>query len=66
MRWAWGILVVCLILIGLLVWAMIVQHQECVDKGGKMVGTGEYTTTIINTGNGVFVPVESETLECTK
>lgn len=66
MRWAWVFFVACLVLSGLLVWAMIVASEECAASGGKLVGTGEYTTTFINAGNGVLVPMQTETLECTK
>ncbi len=68
----WGDFFIVLLIAGslvfscLLVWAVIEQHKECDSRGGKMVGTGEYTTTVVNTGNGVLVPVQSENIECTK
>lgn len=38
-------------------------YQECASRGGQMVGTGRYTTTLVLVGK-VLVPTRTEISEC--
>ncbi|MFP3721319.1 hypothetical protein, partial [Niallia circulans] len=61
-----GLLIaIIFILLGIAVVAAIKENNECNAKGGKMVGTGEYSTTFVLSGK-VMVPVTNENLECSR
>lgn len=52
-----GVLVLC-------IYAMYQASEDCEERGGEMVGTGEYTTTFIQSGN-TMIPMQSEKYACT-
>lgn len=60
------LIVVCVLLAGLLIVGTYLEHKDCTESGGKMEGTGSYSTVIAPAGNGVFVPITSEETECRK
>lgn len=43
----------------------IKESDKCSAKGGKMVGTGVYTTTYVASGK-VMIPITSEIMKCSK
>ena len=46
-------------IIALVIFANYSQVKDCHEKGGQIVGTGEYSYTYINSGNALIpVPVE--------
>ncbi|PDZ29155.1 hypothetical protein CON85_07990 [Bacillus toyonensis] len=60
-----SLIVICFILIILAVVGFFITMKECHDKGGKMVGTGEYTTTTQIVNNQVIVST-TENMVCDK
>ncbi|QFR56299.1 hypothetical protein PPK15_gp86 [Bacillus phage 000TH010] len=60
------LIIVCVLLAGLLIVGTVLEHKDCAKSGGKMEGTGNYTTTWASVGNGTMVPVTSEEMECRK
>lgn len=69
MKFVMGIIItsiaLCVGLIGLAVYMGIQEDKNCEAKGGKMVGTGKYQTTLVMAGK---TPVIShyEIVKCTK
>lgn len=65
----WLAYAMCFITAILMVWIIIATFftvSDCHQKGGEMVGTGEYTTHMISAGDGVFTTFETENTECSK
>lgn len=60
-----SLLVICFILLILAFIGFCISVKECHDKGGKMVGTGEYTTTTQIVNNQVIVSA-TENMICDK
>ncbi|MGN4543840.1 hypothetical protein [Bacillus cereus group sp. MYBK95-2] len=60
-----SLIVICFILIILACVGFFITVKECHDKGGKMVGTGEYTTTTQIINNQVIVST-TENMVCDK
>ncbi|MDN4875678.1 hypothetical protein QYM23_22955 [Bacillus cereus] len=60
-----SLIVICFILIILVFVGFFITIKECHDKGGKMVGTGEYTTTTQIINNQVTVST-TENMVCDK
>ncbi|HEQ3528005.1 hypothetical protein P5815_21875 [Bacillus cereus] len=60
-----SLIVICFILIILALVGFFITMKECNDKGGKMVGTGEYTTTTQIINNQVIVST-TENMVCDK
>jgi len=52
-------------LIALYIYVVVVEHNDCRDKGGQIEGAGEYQTTYVMSGK-VMVPVTNEITECSK
>jgi uncharacterized membrane protein len=56
-----------IILLGICIYAIFAEYNECEAKGGEMIGTGEYytTTTMVMSGK-VLVPITQthEEVEC--
>lgn len=60
-----SLIVICFILIILAFVGFLITMKECHDKGGKMVGTGEYTTTTQIVNNQVIIST-TENMVCDK
>lgn len=59
-------LLATIVLLGVISWAiftLIQNAHECKDRGGQMVGTGEYTTIFVKSGS-VNVPIRLEKQVC--
>ena len=59
------LIAILLALLVLLIVAIVQENNECIAKGGEMVGTGNYVTTYVMSGK-VLVPIISEVHECSK
>lgn len=60
-----SMLAVIVLLLALIVGLTALQEKSCEDAGGKMEGTGEYTTIYIKSGN-VMIPQTTEKMECVR
>ncbi|QFR56461.1 hypothetical protein 049ML003_78 [Bacillus phage 049ML003] len=60
------LIIICVLLVALLIVGTVLEHKDCAKSGGKMEGTGNYTTTWAPVGGGVYAPVTSEEMECRK
>ncbi|QFR56382.1 hypothetical protein PPK16_gp80 [Bacillus phage 049ML001] len=60
------LIAICVILAAVLIFGEMWVYHDCEKSGGKMEGTGSYSTVIAPAGNGVFVPITSEETECRK
>ncbi len=58
-----GVLIVGLVL--LYVSVVYTENKSCEEKGGKMVGTGEYTSWVTYVGDTPIIN-ETEDMKCTK
>ena len=56
---------VSVLLIIIVIASAILTESDCRSKGGKMVGTGEYTQQIMMAGDAPFI-YETENKECSK
>ncbi|ALA07650.1 hypothetical protein BC01_064 [Bacillus phage BC01] len=59
------LLITCIILLPISATGMYYEWKDCHDRGGELVGTGEYTTTV-NMAGKVPVPSKIENKECSK
>jgi hypothetical protein len=63
----YSIIVALAVLLGVCIYGIVAEYDECEEKGGEMVGTGEYytTTTMVMSGK-VLVPITQthEYVEC--
>ncbi|UUV46553.1 hypothetical protein [Bacillus phage vB_BanS-Thrax3] len=62
----YGIIIISVIMMFALIIITLFETSKCHQKGGKMVGTGEYSTIVMSAGDGVYTTMETENKACDK